>query len=449
MKSKALIILAVLATAGCSSPKPGSAEFSATTMDGKPVDMRILGVHKPYPSDPSSPARPPKGYKVCHLSHYGRHGSRYIQYDTQYFYVHDFLRKAYEAERLTAEGQRLYQRYKALYPDIDGRSGELCPLGQEQHHQIARRMVQNYPGLFRGTARVVANSTNFERTMLSMMAFCDELHDYNGKLRIEADASRREMGYLNPHSRENSWNRPFDQMWKGVKATWRADFKRHSAEWIDWEGFGKRIFTDMDWASATGSVVNFEKDLYLIAADVACMPFETEGFFDFFTEEELLALAKCGDNYLSYMEKGRSPLSPGRCWALCHTLLEDFMDKADQDLRDGLPVRLRFGHDGCMMGMFVLMDLPGWNGSATTPDEIWDCWDCSAIPMASNLQMALYRSNRPEDPVLMTWRLNEEPMELPLEEVAPGFYRWEDFKAVYKAKCEEAKVLLNQTENLL
>ena len=419
-----------------------------TSMDGETVDQKILGVHRLYPDAVPAAPRAPRGYKVCHISHYGRHGSRYIQYDTQYFHVHSVLQKAHADGKLTAEGQWLYDRYETIYPQIERRSGELCPLGQVQHHRIAARMVDNYPELFRGSSRVIAYSTNLERTMLSMQAFCDELHARNGSLEITADASRREMEYLNPHCTENSWGTAFDQRWKGTRATWREDFKRHSAEWIDWQAFGRRIFTDLEWANRSFSVVNFEKDLYLFAADVPCIPVETEGFFDFFSSEELLALAKCGDNYLSYMEKGRSPHCPGRCWALCHTLLEDFIVKADQDLADGLGVRLRFGHDGCMMGMFVLMDLPGWNGTAADPDGIWQCWDCSRIPMASNLQLTLYKGRKAGDPVLMTWRLNEEPMPLPLEEAAPGFYRWEDFKAEYMPRIMQAKELLRATESL-
>ena len=419
-----------------------------TTMDGKTVEPEIFGVHLLYPRTVPAAPKAPKGYRPCHLSHYGRHGARHIQYDTQYFFVHSVLEKAHADGKLTPEGERLRDRYEAIYPLIERRSGELCPLGQEQHRAIARRMVDNYPSLFRGDAEVIALSTNLERTMLSMQACIDELHARNPRLRIAADGARREMGYLNPHCVENPWGGAFDQMWKGTKAVWREKFNAQSEQWVDWEGFAARIFTDVAYAKSLCRIVNFERDVYLIAADVPCMPVESEGFFDFFTSEELLTLAKCGDNYLSYMEKGRSPECPGRCWALCHTLLEDFITKADRDLESGLGVRLRFGHDGCMMGMFVLMDLPGWNGTAGNPDEIWECWDCSRIPMASNIQMTLYRGRKADDPILMTWMLNEEPMPLPLEEVAPGFYRWEDFKEVYRPKIEAARQLLKETENL-
>lgn len=442
------ITLATVLSACCRSVTPVPEAPVPVAMDGKPVDPKIMGVHLLYPTEVAPAPKAPKGYRPCHISHYGRHGARYIQYDTQYFFVHRVIEQAYADGKLTAEGLKLRDRYEAIYPLIERRSGELAPLGQIQHRAIADRMMNNYPSLFRSDAKVLALSTNLERTMLSMLAFCDELHHRNPRLEIVADGARREMGYLNPHCPENPWGTAFDQMWKGTRATWRADFNRQSKEWVDWESFCGRIFTDTGYVAGICNPVNFERDLYLIAADVPCMPVETEGFFGFFNSDELLTLAKCGDNYLSYMEKGRSPQCPGRCWALCHTLLEDFITKADEDLENGLGVRLRFGHDGCMMGMFVLMDLPGWNGTASNPDEIWDCWDCSRIPMASNIQMVLYRGRKAGAPVLMTWMLNEEPMPLPLEEAAPGFYRWDDFKAEYLPKIEAAKKLLEETKDL-
>ena len=447
------LICCISAISACTAHKAPTTDVASilekmVTMDGKVVQPEIYGVHLLYPDTAPAAAPAPKGYTPCHLSHYGRHGARYIQYDTQYFFVHDVLEKAFAADKLTETGKQLRDEYKSFYNRIERHSGELCPLGLVEHRQIAARMTSNYPELFKGNARIEANSTNLERTMLSMWACLDELHAINPELEIIPDGARVEMEALNPHCPENTWGTSFDQMWKGTKAVWRQDFLTHSEQWIDWKTFGDRIFTDLDWAQSICKVVNFEKDVYLIAADVPCMGLEGVNLFKYFTEDELLPLAKCGDNYLSYMEKSHSPQCPGRDWALCHTLLENFIARADQDLKDGLGVRLRFGHDGCMMGMFVMMDLPGWNAPASNPDEMWEVWDCSRIPMASNLQMVLYRGRNAEDPILMTWRLNEEPMALPLEEVAPGFYRWEDFKAEYLPKIEQCKELLRQTAGL-
>ena len=36
------------------------------------------GVYYAYPTRETHPTPPPKGYKPFHISHYGRHGSRYL-----------------------------------------------------------------------------------------------------------------------------------------------------------------------------------------------------------------------------------------------------------------------------------------------------------------------------------------------------------------------------------
>ena len=57
--------------------------------------------------------------------------------------------------------------------------------------------------------------------------------------------------------------------------------------------------------------------------------------------------------------------------------------------------------------------------------------------MAANFQMVFYRGGAGND-VLMRFYLNEEPYPLPLEEVGNMFYRWADFKQVYKDKVKWA-----------
>ena len=45
---------------------------------------------------------------------------------------------------------------------------------------------------------------------------------------------------------------------------------------------------------------------------------------------------------------------------MSESLLNDFITKADSDMMAGEPrVRLRFGHDGCIVSLFFLMGLDG------------------------------------------------------------------------------------------
>ena len=62
---------------------------------------------------------------------------------------------------------------------------------------IAERMFESYPEVFRGNARVDAQSTVVVRCVLSMAAFCDRLRRMNPELEITRTANNRTTRYLN------------------------------------------------------------------------------------------------------------------------------------------------------------------------------------------------------------------------------------------------------------
>ena len=65
----------------------------------------------------------PKGYKPFYLSHYGRHGSRYMigkkAYDVPYF----SLLKAKQEGKLTAKGEETLEKVKVIREEARGRDG--------------------------------------------------------------------------------------------------------------------------------------------------------------------------------------------------------------------------------------------------------------------------------------------------------------------------------------
>ena len=94
----------------------------------------------------------PKGYVPFYLSHYGRHGSRWLISENSYTSVIKPLKKAREAGKLTAKGEetlRLVEQFAALpepdFPTLDGkyagaqlRLGDLSTVGERQHHGIGQ-----------------------------------------------------------------------------------------------------------------------------------------------------------------------------------------------------------------------------------------------------------------------------------------------------------------------
>ena len=67
--------------------------------------------------DPVKPlTKAPKGYEPFYMSHYGRHGSRWLLNDGDYMNPIRTLRKADELGKLTPKGQQLLADLERFYP---------------------------------------------------------------------------------------------------------------------------------------------------------------------------------------------------------------------------------------------------------------------------------------------------------------------------------------------
>lgn len=143
----------------------------------------------------------PKGYKPFYLSHYGRHGSRYMigkkAYDVPYF----SLLKAKQEGKLTAKGEETLAKVKMIREEAKGRDGELTPLGALQHQGITRRMMERFPEIFAGNTNIEARSTLVIRCILSMENGLQQMLRINPKLHIFHDASEHDMYYMNQGDR--------------------------------------------------------------------------------------------------------------------------------------------------------------------------------------------------------------------------------------------------------
>ena len=108
------------------------------------------GVYYAYPVTESLNTPAPKGYEPFYISHYGRHGSRYLIGDNDYEWVLKLMRRAHEAKALTPLGEDALKRIELVWLEAEGRGGDLSPLGVRQHRGIAERMITAYPQVFKG-----------------------------------------------------------------------------------------------------------------------------------------------------------------------------------------------------------------------------------------------------------------------------------------------------------
>ena len=159
------------------------------------------GVYYAYPGPSANNNTPaPKGYKPFYISHYGRHGSRYLISGKDYTSVLAVFDKAHAAGALTALGEDVRTRLLRYVRKEQRLQEDLTPLGRRQHRGIAERMFRSFPEVFADGDSISARSTVVPRCAMSMVAFGDRLKELNPKLNILYEMSDRYMGYMNYHT---------------------------------------------------------------------------------------------------------------------------------------------------------------------------------------------------------------------------------------------------------
>ena len=150
-----------------------------------------------YPGPKQKLTKAPEGYTPYYISHYGRHGSRYLINPAQYSDAVNILAKADSLDKLSPRGHDVLNKVRMLAAEAQGRLGELTPLGAEQHRGIAHRMYMRFPQVFNGNVHVDARSTVVIRCILSMENELLELARLNPRLVITnttSCATRRRLG---------------------------------------------------------------------------------------------------------------------------------------------------------------------------------------------------------------------------------------------------------------
>ena len=90
----------------------------------------------------------PEGKVPFYISHYGRHGSRYIENRKGFDIPYNMLCKADSMNELTEVGKKALKVMRVIFADTEKHWGDLTSFGQKQHRGIARRMMENFPEVF-------------------------------------------------------------------------------------------------------------------------------------------------------------------------------------------------------------------------------------------------------------------------------------------------------------
>ena len=139
----------------------------------------------------------PKGKHPFYISHYGRHGSRYINNPKGYNIPHAMMLQAESVDELTPTGEKVLEEMKNIIKESEERWGELAEIGQQQHKWIANHMMTQFPEVFEGNAWIEAKSTIVARCIVSMGTEMNVFAQRNPQLEITQEASKRDMWYMN------------------------------------------------------------------------------------------------------------------------------------------------------------------------------------------------------------------------------------------------------------
>ena len=353
----------------------------------------------------------PKGYEPFYMSHYGRHGSRWLCGDGEYQDVLVPLRKAHALGKLTATGEQMLSDVEKFYVCCDKRAGDLTTVGERQHHRIGKRMTEHFPTIFGSkNSQVDARSTVVKRCIMSMMAECEELTAFNPNLKIHNDVGDCFQYYLAPSAPA--------EVKKAINK--RGDVvKEYRKKFIHPERFINSIFNVCSNMQSHDNGI----DMYR-----------------YFTEDECYDIWRT-HNIEWYTGYGASPLNDKKAPLRVSGLLKNFIETADTIVgnKSFVGATLRFGHEVYVMPMATLMELGNAGVVVSDLDRLDYQWaNYRIFAMASNVQLIFYRPKKGKDgDILVKALLNEREVTLPGTPVTGPYYKWADLREYYLQKMSQ------------
>lgn len=398
-----------------------------TTFEEISADLnKAGGVYLAYPKVEAKQTPAPKGYKPFYVSHYGRHGSRYLLGDRDYLWIIQLMQKADSVNGLTPLGKDVLKRLTLVWQEVQGRAGDLTPLGVRQHQGIAERMTKNFPEVFRGKRSVSARSTVVYRCAMSMAAFGDRLKGLNPQLDISYEMSEKYMSYLNYHTdRSNAFTH-------GEKGPWVEEYRKFEEQQVKPDRLVSTLFSNANFIRCEVNPNNLMWGLYWIAVDM--QDIETPvSFYDIFTAREMFDLWQCV-NYRFYIGNANPLASKGIVMANAKSLVENIIESADAAIKDhSIAATLRFGHDGNVIPLLALLQIENFDVAVAGPSEVYKYWcDFKATPMASNVQIVFFENKKGD--VLVKFLHNEKEVHIPVKTDNWPYYHWNEVRDYYQKR---------------
>ena len=398
--------------------------------------QQMAGVYYAYPGGPSaktgtfgdasyvmadSLAQLPAGFTPFYISHYGRHGSRWMPKDERYVWI---CRHFEDERNLTPLGVKVKGMLNRVWQNAKGNGGKLSRLGALQHRGIADRMYQRYPQIFAAGNHVKARSSVVDRCAKSMLAFTSELRHLQPDLQIDVKTDSADMAWI-------AYVSPDIKM---------LEKRTLVVPQVSPDRFLRQLFKDI---SLVDEPLRLMTELHAVVSSIqdVGLNFPTypqdieDGLNALFTDEEFRAIYDANNRRMT-INNGNDPTNesiPARCAV---SLWQNIEAEADAALRSPqASATLRFGHDTALYRLLSFLfntahlpqDAKGNPEEVVLGDDV-DRMD-RVVPMGANLQMVFYKNA--QDSVLFKFMLNERDIQLSgLAQVEYGtcYYSWNTWK---------------------
>lgn len=367
----------------------------------------------------------PKNYEPYYMSHYGRHGSRWLISDGNYSRPISTLKIAKEQGKLTPLGIKTLETLEAIYKTSTKRLGDLTTVGERQHHGIGKRMTQNFPEIFKSkNVKIDARSTTVNRCILSMIAECEELAAANPTAQIHNDVSESLQFYLN-----QPWDGIVKEMGKG---TGDKEDLEYTLKWTHPERLMKALFNDQNYVYNNVGAGTLMRQLFHVACNMQSHDTDLE-LYSLFTEDEIYDQWR-QKNIGWYLDYGPSPVSGGKMPFSQLNLLKNIIETTDTVTQT--QATLRFGHEVCVMPLACLLELDNCGMAVDNLDELDKYWrNYRIFPMGCNIQLIFYRPKKGKTgDILVKALLNEREAYLPITTDQWPYYKWQDLRQYYLDK---------------
>ncbi len=376
-----------------------------------------------YPDSITTPLTPsPEGKKPFYISHYGRHGSRYISSRSGYDIPYVMMQQADSLDELTEEGQKVLHEMNIIMRNTENRWGELTGFGKKQMQQIGQRMAERFPEVLCPGARVTGVSTTVARCIESMGACLMQMLQVCPQLQVTMQSSKRTQCYMNYQDH---------QLRRYMTPEAKKAYELYTDPRMGNTRLMELIFKNPDIVKEVVDEGQFSYYLMKMGLFQLNINYNQSTYLMTLFDTDDLYLMWQIDNALWYIQHGACKLNGGSQPYSQRYLLRQLIADADSCIRLDHPgAQLRFGHETVVLPLVCLIGVNGFDLETDNLDELeakgW--WCSSVFPMASNLQFIFYRSH-PKDPdVLFKVLLNEVEATLPLQPVSGPYYRWTDFR---------------------